>query len=178
MKKLKLETYGEEKESPIKKLGKGLKGMWDKTVFSDMVKEKKEEKEFQRTIKTQAKLEARERAKTELKEQYVQEELNRIKGVKTKKPNDIMKKLADGFSTDRVSEQGDRISRMLGAGRDTGIGTDKISRMMSMDDKEPKEKPKAFKKKKRKKKGKRKQKVVKQEKSAYDFEDKIKRMLE
>ena len=62
-----------KKESIIEKL-------WNKTIFPDMIKDKKEERELLRELKKQARREAIEELKEsgELKDQIKQKQLDRV----------------------------------------------------------------------------------------------------
>jgi len=99
-KKLKLETYGNEKEVKegfATKVGTKFKSLWAKTIFPDMIKNKKEKKEWEKKIKKQAELEAREEIKAELVKQYKQEMIDKVKGKKKSKGAGFFDKLAKGF---------------------------------------------------------------------------------
>ena len=154
-----LETYG--KENLIKRFFNGLKNMWDKTIFSDMIKRKKEDQQFRREMQEEARKEAMVRARTELKEQYVQEELDKMKG---KKKDSKLKKLAEEFDISKIGGKDDKVSKILGDGKEV-LGNDKISDMMSIEHRKEEI-------------GKKKQKVNKDQEKDIDFENKIKKMLE
>jgi hypothetical protein len=153
-----LEVYG--KTNPIKRVFRGFKSLWDKTVFSDKLKQKQEERRFKQEIRGEAHIEAMKRAKTELKEQYVQEEVDKMKGIK-KESN--LKKLAREFDISKIGGKEDKISKMLGNSGGM-LDDDKISNMMSIEHKSEKS-------------GKKKQKINKGQEKNIDFEDKIKKML-
>ena len=54
--------------------------IWNKTVFSDMVKDAKEEKEMKRELRRQVKEESKDELKEILKKQYLEKEKARITG--------------------------------------------------------------------------------------------------
>jgi hypothetical protein len=88
---------------------------WKKTVFPEMIKDKKEESEFKRKLKKEAKKEALLELKEELKAKYKKDELDKMTGNKSK---DFLKKLANGFSNGSESEGSsnwdEKMNRMLG----------------------------------------------------------------
>jgi len=147
-------------ESTLKKLGDGAKKVWNKTVFPDMIKEKKEKKAAERELRKKAREEAIAEAGPLLKEKYKQEELDKILG--NKKSNG-MEKLAKGFGAGQSnSDTGDKISKMLGTGGSNDpFGDDKISKMLGLGERVESKKP-------------RKTKQTKEEKTP---EDRIARML-
>ena len=146
-----LEEY-EEDEVPKPKEKGTLKKLWEATVFPDKIKKYKEQKRMEEEIKHEAKLEAKEAAKEIIKEQYKQKEIDRLTG----KKSDKLKKLGDAFS--------------LGG---SGFSNEKIADAFSLGGRTTTPK----KSKTTKKKSKKKKSNVKKEKSAFDMEDKIKRML-
>lgn len=70
--------------------------LWDKTIFSEKLKNYKAEQEVKRKIKSQAKIEALNEMKDELKKIYKQKELDKLTGNKSGDSN-FFKKLASGF---------------------------------------------------------------------------------
>lgn len=71
-----------------------LKRLWNSTIFPDMIRQYREEKDLKRSIRNQARLEAIRELKDELREKYKQDELDRMSG---KKKKDWLKKLADNI---------------------------------------------------------------------------------
>ena len=130
--------------------------LWNKTVFPDIIKAKKEEKALRKKIQREAKMEALESMSGDLKEHYKQEELNKIKGIK-KPGSNFLEKLAKGFENTETNMIGstDKISKMMG-----GFGDTKETKTVKY----------------KTKKGKIKTKEVKVNK-ADDFEEKMKRII-
>ncbi len=130
--KVKLETYGKletvKKQSSNNEEGV-LTKMWNKTIFPEMIKSKKEEKELRRQIHKEARKEALEELKPELKEVIKKQELAKLTG-KGKKKNNFLEKLAKGF--EGSGNSGNKISEMLGGGPGaSGVPSpDIISKMM------------------------------------------------
>jgi hypothetical protein len=123
----------------------GLKDVWNSTVFPDMIKRKKEEKELRKEIEHEAKMEALSELKDDLKKAYKQKEKDKMSG----KGGNFLDKLAKGFDAGTLTQNSDdKINRMLGQGTtidDKKIaqglsqsslkdvpGDDKISRMMKL----------------------------------------------
>jgi len=121
-----------DKKNKNKNFSEKLKDFWNKTIFSDMIAEKKADREFQRQMRAEAKKEAKERAKTELKEQFVQEELDKMKG---KKKNNVLEKLSKGFESGTVNKQGDKFADMMGMSRDVGIKMPETKKQKTKSDK-------------------------------------------
>lgn len=172
-----LETYGEEPEEETKKESL-LKRIWNKTVFPDKIREKREKKEYEDELRKIAKEQAQEEIKETLVAQYKQEEIDKATKKKTSKSKDWSKKLAEGFSMSGSGSQDNKFVKALG-GSNTGdmFGEDKIKSMIGVTSSgsygNEFKNPKKNIKKNIKKKTTKKQPV----KSDYDFEDKIKRML-
>jgi hypothetical protein len=131
---MELETYGDKK--PMQKIKEGLSTFWNKTIFSDMIKRKQEEKQIRNEARQEARQEVLVEAKSVLKEQYKKEEMDKLKGIK--KPNETLQKLAAGFGTGTAripSQPGtrnnnkyfDAISAPSGM-----LSNEKISQMMSL----------------------------------------------
>jgi hypothetical protein len=83
----------------------GIKDLWNKTIFSDMIQDWKEEKALQREIRKAARKEALVELQGAIKDQYKQDALDRMSG---KKKKDLMKKFADN-----ISKVGDNISKNM-----------------------------------------------------------------
>lgn len=104
----------------------GLKDLWVKTVFPDMIKRKKEEKELRKDIQHEAKMEALKEMKEDIKEEYKKKERDRISG----KGGSFLDKLSKGFDGSALTANSDdKINRMLGKGVD--IGDEKIKKGLS-----------------------------------------------
>lgn len=163
--------------SELKKKKGILKRIWDKTIFSEMIEDKK----MKRKIKQEAKREAMEEMKDDLKKAYKEKEISKItgKGKKEGKKKSMSEKLetfGKMFNTgDMFSDE--KMDRMLGnTGRDVGgsqaqsnggVSDDKISRILGT---QKTESPKMGKKrgKKRKKKS---------EEPQESAEDRVNRIL-
>ena len=178
-------------------LGGKLKKVWNKTVFSDMLKEKKENECIRREARKEARKEAMEDIKKSLVKDYKEEEMAKIKG---KKKGEGLKKLAEAMGgksgktensfmdklSGKTNSQGQNILDKLGIGNSSGgsdsiVNDDKIARMLGKTDKQIMSNDKigelgslehnAFKKS---------DKITKKLPKAEGeyFDDKIKRMLE
>jgi len=100
--------------SPLKEKKEGfLKKLWNKTIFPDMIKAKKDEKEWKRKIAYEAKKKAREEVMEEAIKIEKQKQIDMMTG---NKKNDFLQKLADGF-----------------AGSGEGVGsTEKMNQMLGI----------------------------------------------
>jgi len=168
-----LETYGEVEEEDKPKEGL-LKKIWNKTVFPDKIKEKKEKARFEEELRAQAKEEAQEEIRKQLIEKYKKEEIDKATG--KKKPNNWGQKLADGFSMGGTGTGTNKFADALGASGQGIVNEDKISGMISSGktithEEQHKPQHKKLKKKSTKKK------QPQEEQKVDDFEDRIKRML-
>jgi hypothetical protein len=85
-----------------------LKKLWKSTVFPEMIRQYREEKDLRRSIQREARLEALRDLKGELKEKYKQDELDKMSG---KKKTDWLAKLAKGFET-----SGNHFNEKMGMG--------------------------------------------------------------
>jgi len=163
-----------------------LKRIWNKTVFPQMIKDKKEEKEMKRKMKKEAKKEALEEAKEEIKQAYKDKEIAKITGKKNGKKKDIGEKIAKFGKLFEMGSIGsdEKLNKMLGG---MGMGTNAMTspggttdmgmgmsgvpniseKIAGLTGGSKKEKPK---------KGKKKGKKAKEEEPESP-EDKIKRML-
>jgi hypothetical protein len=104
----------------------GVKEFWQRTVFPDMIKRKKEEKELRKDIQHEAKMEALKEMKDDLKEEYKKKEKDRISG----KGGSFLDKLSKGFDGSTLTANSDdKINRMLGQG--TTIDDEKIVKGLS-----------------------------------------------
>ena|SRR3990172_8120524 len=122
-KKINLETYdvdetqdqrGEEilldTEEVVNNKKEGfLKRFWKSTVFPDMIRRKREEKQLRREIQEQARKEALVEMKDDLKQLYIQKEKDKITG---KSRKDFLEKLAKGFESSTVGST-DKLNMML-----------------------------------------------------------------
>jgi hypothetical protein len=143
-----------------------LKKMWGKTIFPEMIKRKKEEKEKYRQIHHEAKLEAMEESKDYIKEaikqKYKQDEIDKATGAGREKK---LQKFANAFKMDGGGlGSTDKINSMLG---NKNLGAGNINENNSY---KPNQKHKPIRSKRKSKK-----KQVKTDQ--FSFEDKINRML-
>lgn len=142
--KISLETYGEEpkaKEKFIKRASKKFKELWARTIFPDMIKNKKEEKEWKRKLRKQAAEQARAEIEKELVKKYKADMVAKATGQKKDRLSGF-NKLAKAFEMGSLTSD-DKISKMLGTGGSTDktdalgkmgntgiVSDDKISRML------------------------------------------------
>ena len=124
-----------DEKSTIDKVSEGVKKIWKKTVFPDMIKDKKAKKAADKKLREEAREEARKEAKPLLKEKYKKEELDKILG---NKKGGKWDKLAKGFGVGNEGQtkgpnMSDKISNAfsMGKGSDSSFSNDRISRMMS-----------------------------------------------
>ena len=116
-----MEQLNEEKEvieeeiNIIEKKGflTTLRNIWNKTIFSDWLKDKKEEKEFRRIIRREAKQQALFELKDKMIEKYKQDELDKMIGVK--KENTWLSKIGKELKT-----MGDNAGKNLSSGNAFG----------------------------------------------------------
>ena len=186
----------------IAKVGRGAINIWSKTIFPEKIRAYKEKKAWKRRIEQEAREEAREEVEREIKSRYKQQEIDKVKGVKSGK--NFLEKLAKGFdSGDGKSGKGfdttEKLNRMLGGSqqqtnikgpsymRDSGIGSmDKINMMMGgkqpikpmrpMKPIQPIKRKKTKYKKRRKKKQSRPQQQY-EEQPVESFKNKMKRLM-
>ena len=172
----------EKEESWIKK-------MWNKTIFPDMIKNKKEankrkreEAEKIKQIRHEARKQALEEIQPQIVEEIKKQELDKLTG---KKKQDWMEKLSKGFEMKGDGALGggmDKVVNMMGVGTGGVGGTDKINMMLGQpaQRQEPdyyyEEVPRKRKTKKKKKK------VVRrvpqpQQQPMDNFEDKMRRII-
>lgn len=162
--KINLEVYGEEEKSSVfNKIKTGVKNLWNSTIFPEMIKTKKEEKQFKKEIMKEAKQEAMIEMKDKLKEEYKKKELDKMTG---KGKGNFIEKLAKGFEKNPTTKNnkfvemigtksnGNKIAELMGGTKSEKIGvskmlggnkmvdSDKISRMIGMGEKHKKEKKK------------------------------------
>lgn len=91
--------------------------LWNKTVFPDMLKERKEKKLFENKIKKEAYKEAMQDLKPELVKAIKEQEKNKILGIK--KP--VNNKIANAFNFDTSN----KIDKMLGTEQNINQNTNK-----------------------------------------------------
>jgi len=87
--------------------------LWNKTIFPEMIKNKREEKALMREVKRQARLEAI--LEPAMKKAMIQKEKDRISG---KKKKDFLEKLAKGFGAGEDGKGLDttaKLNQMLGS---------------------------------------------------------------
>ena len=80
----------------------GLKKIWNKTIFPEMIKNYKEEKNIKREIQAESRKEALQELKPHLKNVYKQEILDKMSG---KKKTDWMGKLAKNLGGVETSDK-------------------------------------------------------------------------
>lgn len=100
----------ETTKKEAKKEGGVLSKLWGKTIFPDMIKNKKEEKAVKRGIVKEARKQALEESKPALVEHYKQQEIDKMTG---KSKQDKMQKFADNFSLGGLGNT-NKIEQMLG----------------------------------------------------------------
>jgi len=100
----------ETTQKEVKKEGGVLSKLWGKTIFPDMIKNKKEEKAVKRGIVKEARKQALEESKPALVEHYKQQEIDKMTG---KSKQDKMQKFADNFSLGGLGNT-NKIEQMLG----------------------------------------------------------------
>jgi|GEM_PF-3361118 len=107
-----------------------LKKLWNKTIFPDMIKAKKEEKEWKRQIEYEAKRKAREDSFDEIVEIKKKEQLAKMTG---QKKNDFLQKLSDGFagSGEGIGST-EKMNQLLGVGTNNNVGVGSTERMNQM----------------------------------------------
>ena len=181
------------------KFFEGLSKVWAKTIFPDMIEQKKEEKAFKKQIMREAKLEAMTELKGAYKDKIKKDALDKLAG----KKSGMMEKLAKGFSdVAKGSDQklasmmggtsggniGGNVAGNMGLGGNKGLGSDKgvgsdehIRNMIGLQ--QPQQQPvqrqyRGPVRGKKKKKGKKYNRPQQpQQNKMESFEDKMKRML-
>jgi len=137
-----LDTYEEEKKmetQQVEKKESGLKKLWKRTVFPDMIKAKKEDKAFKRQVYKEAKQEVRAEMKDKIKEQIKKDELDKLSG--KKKKSGVLGKIGKEFASMGQAAQSKDIGAMMGMGggqqqQNTNMGggspvsNDKINKML------------------------------------------------
>lgn len=158
-----------------------LKELWNSTIFPDMIKRRREKKEYMRQLRYEATKQAMEELKPELVKVIKQKELDKMTGKKTGKS--FMEKLAKGFEMPggKVDVVG-----MMGTGR--GIGGDVEEKVLGKRNNKSNEEKKTkdvgddivekILGKKTKKRNNKNEKDITSKEETEDFEDKIKRLLE
>jgi hypothetical protein len=127
-----MEVYEEEKQTEN---NKGvLKKLWERTIFPDIIKSKREEKEFKRQITEEAKKEVRQELKEEMKKKIKQDEMDKLTG--KKKGSNFLGKLGEEFASMGRAAGSKDIGAMMGGKRSSEksiLGDDKIKKMLSME---------------------------------------------
>jgi len=120
----------EEKEGPLEKISNGIKRMWNKTVFPEKLKNRKEERQLKRQIEHEAKMEAIKESKDLIKEKKKADIVDKSTG---KKKKDFLQKLAEGFGAKEGTkfDTSEKISRGMGLGTTKVGGKNKIEDMLS-----------------------------------------------
>jgi len=92
--------------------------VWNKTVFPDMIRNKREEKALINEIKREARIEAMRDMKDTIKESIIQKEKDKLSG---KNKKDFWNKLAKGFGADGDNglNTSDKLNMMLGDSKDS-----------------------------------------------------------
>jgi len=180
-------TEDKELKKPEEKKKSFLKQLWNKTIFPDKIKEKKEEKRWKAQIKKEVREEAKEEIKKQIKEDMIKKEVERMK---TGKGGKIMKglkaigdDLSEGFKGTRIGST-DKINEMLGRGTNSAgsergkdlFSSDNITKMMGRGNQQEEVKETKKRKAKKGKKKKNKQPQTQQTKERTT-EDRIKDLL-
>lgn len=105
-----VKAVAEEPNEDLKEEG-FLTKIWNKTIFPDMIRAKREERALKRQVEHEARLEALKDMKGELKQVYVQKQKDKLTG---KKKKDFLEKLAKGFENDGGIGSTNKINQMLG----------------------------------------------------------------
>jgi len=125
--------------------------VWNKTVFSDIVKDAKEEKAMKRELRKEAMLEAKDELKEEMKKAYIEKEKAKITG--KGKSGNILQKLGSEFKEMGENVGKKDIGAMMGMGGGghgvegggSVISNEKITSMMGMGNQQtPQTKPGTF----------------------------------
>lgn len=170
-----------EEKNWFQKLSESLSSFWNKTIFPDMIKQRKEEKDFKNKIMREARKEALSEMKDALKENIKQKELDKLTG-----KNNILEKLAKGFGGEGggSSFSSDRIGKMLGTTSSSnnmgsgGVGSDEhIRKMMGLGSVQQPQVVQRTIYKTKKKKNKNKYYQQPQQNKIESYEEKMKRLL-
>ena len=118
-----IEKLNEDSITIIKKKGfwSGVKSIWKNTIFSDWIKDYREEKKFKSEIRRQAKREALVELKGHMIEKYKKDELDKMMGVK--KENGFMSKIGK-----ELESMGEKAGKNL-SGMNSGFGNTQNSGM-------------------------------------------------
>lgn len=132
----KMENQNEQKEKEEGVFSK----LWNKTVFPDLIKEKKEKREMEAQLRKEALAEAQDELKEIYKKQIIQKEKDRIQG--KGKGSGMLKKLGDEFASMGDAAGKKDIGAMMGFGGGSNnnqqqndgsvLSNDKINSMMSL----------------------------------------------
>ena len=166
-----------------------VKTLWDKTVFPDKIKAKKDRKALERRLRAEVAEEAQPEIEKVMKEKYKKELMSKVKGEKKKGGKNILDTVAAGFGADPNAPKKEiDIAGMMGMGGSKtntedkmGMGNtniasdDKIKMMLGTGGKKEEEGEEDTNKKTTKKKLK---KEKKEKTNPFDVSDKISRMLE
>jgi hypothetical protein len=155
-----------------------FKKIWDKTIFPDMIKNKKEEKDLLNKIKHEARLEAMSEMKGDLKEDIKKKEIDKIKG---KGKSDWLSKIAKNLAAaGENAGNPDRIGSMLGVGKSNP--GDNVNNMFGIGNQNKQPEVRYVEVPTKKKNGKKKivKKVYQQQpqNNTNNFEDKIKKFMQ
>ena len=120
-------TNKDDKPKKEKKKGFFAK-IWEKTIFPDMIKARREEKEFRREIMREARQEALKQMKPDLVKAIKQKEIDKLTG-----KSSVGQKIADGFGDFDV---GKKMDRLMGSNNDNS-GIPDVSKMLSGEGKTP-----------------------------------------
>ena len=111
-KNVKIEKYEKEKNENF------FLKIWNKTIFPEKIKAKKEQQQWENELRRQAREEAKPIIEEQLKEKFKQEEIDRM--IKPKNKSDKLKnfgeKLAKGFAMPNDGSGKKDIGAMMGIG--------------------------------------------------------------
>ena len=130
-----VEEPNTEEFNRIEKRGfwKKVKELWDKTIFSDWIKDYREEKQFKAEIRKQAKKEALFELKDRMVEKYKKDELDKMMGVKKK--SDWMSKI--GKELQSMGENASKNLSSMNGGMGGGNVGGNISEMLGVQKSQP-----------------------------------------
>lgn len=183
-----LETYDKEPQ----KQKNWLIRLWESTIFSDMVRDRKARKAWEKQLQREAEIEARPAIEKAYKEKYKEEMIAKMKGEQPKGKKSAMQKLAEGFGADPNAPKKELdIAGMMGLGTPSGGSTgnqgmglggldtsdDKIKNMIGLGDRGVALDQEIKKKKKKTKKKKKKQTKKETVDQPFDYNKKIADML-
>jgi hypothetical protein len=132
MNKVILPTQEKEKKKNI------FTKIWEKTVFPDKIKQKKELNQIKREAMHEAKIEAMQELKPTLKQRYKQKELDKMTGKKDENKKGALKKFAEGMKLPEGFGSDEQLAKMLGPG--SSSNADVSEKILGKKEKKSKEK--------------------------------------